>query len=370
LDSSAITALASRHTETRLKTFSIAFEDALFDESRHQKRTNKYLRVDNHTVHCALGDIGAAFPQVICHAEMPLLRTAPVPMFLLSKLVHENGFKVVLTGEGADEILGGYDIFKESKIRRFWARQPDSNLRPLLLRRLYPYLNASAFGGDVYLKTFFGKHLSDAGDLFYSHRMRWENTARCLRFFSPELQAEIKDYDPLADLAENIPVEFKGWDAFSQAQYLEMTIFLSEYLLSSQGDRMGMAHSVEGRYPFLDPRVVDFSLGLPAYFKMQGLREKAVLKRAMQGLLPAETINRYKQPYRAPIRTVFFGEDSPKYVAECLSPQKLKEGGYFNPKTVSALGAKCGGSGRVSETEEMALAGILSVQLLNSMWRS
>lgn len=122
LDSSSITALASRHIETRLKTFSIAFSDQIFDESHYQSTTNEFLKVENSSIHCGINDIGTAFPSAVRHAEMPLLRTAPVPMFLLSNLVHEHGFKVVLTGEGADEILGGYDIFKEAKIRRFWAR--------------------------------------------------------------------------------------------------------------------------------------------------------------------------------------------------------------------------------------------------------
>ncbi|MBI5840475.1 MAG: asparagine synthase (glutamine-hydrolyzing) [Chloroflexi bacterium] len=370
LDSSSITALTSRHIETRLKTFSIAFGEQAFDESHYQNATNKFLKVENCAIQCKLKDIGEAFPQAVRHAEMPLLRTAPVPMFLLSRLVHEHGFKVVLTGEGADEILGGYDIFKEAKMRRFWARQPDSKLRPLLLRRLYPYINMMAFGGDAYLKTFFGRNLANTDDPFYSHQLRWQNTARCWRFFSAEVQEAVKGYDPLVELAESLPSGFKTWDPFAQSQYLEITIFLSEYLLSSQGDRMGMAHSVEGRYPFLDPRVVDYSVGLPAHLKMYGLREKAVLKRAMSRLLPPETINRYKQPYRAPIRSVFFGENCPEYVAECLSPENLREAGYFNPETVAGLSAKCGSEGRVSETEEMALVGILSVQLLHSMWRS
>jgi asparagine synthase (glutamine-hydrolysing) len=326
--------------------------------------------VDNSGIHCSTGDIGEHFPQVVRHAEMPLLRTAPVPMFLLSDHVHKQGFKVVLTGEGADEILGGYDIFKETKIRRFWARRPDSAMRPLLLRRLYPYIDTVAYGGDAYLKNFFGKNLADVDDVFYSHRLRWQNTSRCWRFFSAEVMDQVKGYDPLAELAGTLPAGYKKWDPFAQAQYLETTVFLSEYLLSSQGDRMGMAHSVEGRFPFLDPRVVDFAVKLPHYFKMYGLREKAVLKHAMRGLLPAETINRYKQPYRAPIRSVFFGEKSPEYVRECLSPNKLRETGYFNPAAVAALVAKCDSNRKVSETEEMALVGILSVQLLHSMWRS
>lgn len=370
LDSSSITVLTSQHTETRLKTFSIAFSDQSFDESHYQDQTNKYLNVDNDTIHCTLKDIGDTFLEAVRHSEMPLLRTAPVPMFLLSKLVHEHGFKVVLTGEGADEILGGYDIFKETKIRRFWARQPSSKLRPLLLHRLYPYLGTIATGGDAYLNIFFGQKLTEVADPFYSHQLRWQNTARCWRFFSPALQEEIKGYDPLAELADSLPPEFKSWDPFAQAQYLEIKIFLSEYLLSSQGDRMGMAHSVEGRYPFLDPRVVDYSLGLPTQYKMLGLREKIVLKRAMTGLLPPETINRYKQPYRAPIRSALFGTNSPQYLIEHLSPGKLQEAGYFEPQAVKTLTAKCQSSLRVSETEEMALAGILSAQLLHFLWRS
>ncbi|GJQ36830.1 MAG: asparagine synthetase B [Anaerolineaceae bacterium] len=369
LDSSSITALASRHSETRLKTFSIAFGDQAFDESAYQQRTNEFLGVDNDAIHCSHVDIAAAFPEAIRHAEMPLLRTAPVPMLLLSRLVHEHNFKVVLTGEGADEILGGYDIFKEAKIRRFWARQPNSAFRPLLLRRLYPYISALSYGGDAYLRMFFGRNLSNTDDSFYAHRLRWQNTARCLRFFSPDYQNEIKGYDPLAELAESLPAEFKLWNPFSQAQYLEIIIFLSGYLLASQGDRMGMANSVEGRFPFLDPRVVDFSVRLPAEHKMYGLREKAVLKRAMKDQLPQETLRRSKQPYRAPIRSVFFGGDSLDYVSENLSPEKIRQTGYFAPESVAALIAKCQRGANVSETEEMALTGILSVQLLHYMWR-
>lgn len=370
LDSSTITVLASKHTETRLKTFSIAFSEQAFDESRYQTCINEYLQVDNDAVRCTFRDIGDAFPDAVRYCEMPLMRTAPIPMFLLSKLVHDHGFKVVLTGEGADELLGGYDIFKEMKIRRFWARQPASKLRPLLLQRLYPYMRTMQEGGDAYLKMFFAQNLSETMEPFYSHQLRWQNTARCWRFFSPVFREEIKGYDPLDELASALPAEFKKWDTFAQAQYLEITIFLSEYLLSSQGDRMGMAHSVEGRYPFLDPRVVDYSIALPAHYKMYGLHEKAVLKRAMRGLLPPETLNRYKHPYRAPIRSVFFGDDSPEYVRECLSPRKLEETGYFEPAVVETLTTKCQRSVHVSETEEMALAGILSTQLLHFNWSS
>src|SRR5207342_1756121 len=88
-------------------------------------------------------DIADAFPEVVEHAERPLLRTAPAPLFLLSRLVRDSGIKVVLTGEGADEMFGGYDLFREARIRRFWGRQPESVIRPRLLERLYPYMERS-----------------------------------------------------------------------------------------------------------------------------------------------------------------------------------------------------------------------------------
>jgi asparagine synthase (glutamine-hydrolysing) len=136
LDSSITAAIIRKYTDNYLDTFSIAFEDPQFDESRFQRQMAAALGTNHRVAYCTSPDIGAVFPDVIWHTETPVLRTAPAPMFLLSQLVRDRGLKVVLTGEGADEILAGYNIFKEMKIRRFWARQPGSQMRPLLLRRL------------------------------------------------------------------------------------------------------------------------------------------------------------------------------------------------------------------------------------------
>ena len=117
-------------------------------------------------------------------------------MFLLSRLVRERGYKVVLTGEGADEMLGGYDIFKEAKIRRFWARQPDSTLRPLLLRRLYPYLTDSRRSPRRTCGHSSGRRPEDFADPFFSHLPRWELTSKLKLFFSPTmLRASCRHYD-------------------------------------------------------------------------------------------------------------------------------------------------------------------------------
>src|SRR5204863_3137406 len=135
----------------RLDTFSIAFSDGNYDESCYQRQMAASLGTNHHIAYVTHADIGRVFPDVIWHTEAPLMRTAPAPMFLLSKLVRDSGFKVVLTGEGADEFLAGYDIFKEAIIRRFWAKRPDSRLRPMLLRRLYPDIGGLAGSTDSVL---------------------------------------------------------------------------------------------------------------------------------------------------------------------------------------------------------------------------
>ena len=143
IDSTVISALTHLLIGDQLRTFSVSFADAAFDESVYQQEAIKFLHTQHTDVCCSYADIAEVFPKVIWHTEQPILRTAPAPLYLLSRLVQENGYKVVLTGEGADEILGGYDIFKEAKIRRFWEQNPESCWRPLLLKRLYPYMEGS-----------------------------------------------------------------------------------------------------------------------------------------------------------------------------------------------------------------------------------
>src|SRR5205085_7909933 len=157
--------------------------------------------------------------------------------------------------------------------------------------------------------------------------------------------------------------DLSSWHPLSQAQYLETRTFLTPYLLSSQGDRIAMAHSVEGRFPFLDHRVVEFAGSIPARMRMRGLDEKHILKRAVRDLLPPEIWQRPKQPYRAPISTAFCGSEAPEYVATVLAPDRVTEAGFFNPVAVSRLLAKCRSSAHVGETDEMALVGVLSTQL-------
>ncbi|MDJ0763723.1 MAG: asparagine synthase (glutamine-hydrolyzing) [Myxococcota bacterium] len=367
LDSTVNAAMIKRFTDRQLCTFSVTFEERDFDESTFQQDAIRHLETDHQEVHCRNRDIGRVFPDVIWHTEKPVFRTAPAPFYLLSKLVRESGFKVVLTGEGADEMLGGYDIFKEAKIRRFWGRYPNSKLRPLLLKRLYPYMKNLQAQSIEYLKAFFHVSEQQLSHPLFSHLPRFELTRKTHLFFSPDVKREISQRDPYDALIDQLPPRFFELQSFEQAQFLETEILLPGYILSSQGDRMTMGHSVEGRFPFLDHRVAELQGRIPAQYKMRVLDEKHVLKQATKDLIPTSVLKRPKQPYRAPDAQSFFpadGSPPPEYVRALLDEDKIKRTGLFNPRAVAQLVRKATGHQVVSVKDNMALLGILSTQLL------
>jgi asparagine synthase (glutamine-hydrolysing) len=364
LDSSVITALVLRLNDAPVHTFSVSFEDAEYDERYYQQEVVLFLGTEHQEIRCSRKDIAASFPQVIWHAERPLVRTAPAPLYLLSSLVHHEGFKVVLTGEGSDEMLGGYDIFKEMKIRRFFGSQPDSRSRPLLLARLYPYMENLQNQSPAYLKAFFHVDPAEINNPFFSHLPRWELTAKLKMFFSDTLRSELQGSDVYAEMEATLPQDYTSWNSFARAQYLEAAYLLPGYILSSQGDRVAMAHSVEGRFPFLDYRLVEFASGLPATLKMKVLNEKYLLKRCAQHLVPKSIAQRSKQPVRAPGAECFFGPETPEYVDEMVSPQRLRDSGIFNVIAVQKLVEKFRQGRAIGTKDSMALVAILSTQLL------
>jgi asparagine synthase (glutamine-hydrolysing) len=307
--------------------------------------------------------IAEAFPRVVRHCETPVLRTAPVPMFLLSRFVHERGIKVVCTGEGADEVFGGYDIFREALVRRFVLRRPGSPRRAQLFERLYPQIFRTSREKKSY-RQFMAHGPANAREPFFSHLVRWNNTARIKQFFSKEMRVALGGYSATEELARTLPADFESRDTLSRAQYLEDKLFLSNYLLTSQGDRMAMANSVEIRPPYLDFRIIDFMSRVSPTWKILGLDEKHILKKAFKDVLPPSITGRTKHPYRAPIQKAFVGRMKADVYGEALSEKKIREAGVFDPDKVGRLFRKVDSGESTSETEGMALSGIISTQLL------
>lgn len=363
LDSSIVSALAAGMTPRGLRTFSVTFDSAEHDESAFQLEMAAALRTEHSAIACQAGDIARVFPEVIRFTERPIIRTAPAPLFQLSGLVREAGLKVVLTGEGADEVFAGYDIFKEARVRRFCGRQPGSRIRPHLFRKLYPYLPGLKQQSPEYLAAFFGAGDDPLDDPLFSHRPRFKGTAATKLFFSAELRAEIKDYDATEELIGRLPADFGRWHPLHQGQYLESRFLLPGYILSSQGDRMAMAHGIEGRFPFLDHRLVEFAAKLPPEMKLKGLTEKHILREATKGLLPPAIARRTKQPYRAPDSHAFSGPGALDYVRDALSEEAVAASGLFNAKAVAKLYEKCRTRPASGFRDNAAFVGILSTEL-------
>ena len=367
LDSSLIAALGLRAKGSRFHTFSLRFEDAEYDETSYQRRMVAYLGSEHHEVVVGRADIARVFPTVVLHAERPILRTAPAPMFLLSRLVRDAGIKVVLTGEGADEMFAGYDVFREGVVRRFWARQPASKLRPRLLDRLYPYLARSPVAQRAMAQAFFGQDLDRWREPGFAHGPRFRTTAALKRLLVPAMRQGRGEGDAIGALLATLPADFARWSYLAQDQYLEVRTLMSGYLLSAQGDRMLMGNSVEGRFPFLDREVMALADSLPDAYKLHVLDEKHVLKKVAADLVPAEILNRKKQPYRAPDALSFVGPGAPDWVEDMMSERTAAAAGVFEPKSVVKLWEKCkarADSPQFSNSDNMAVVAILSTHLV------
>jgi asparagine synthase (glutamine-hydrolysing) len=361
LDSSVIASLIHQYGNVPLRTFSIGFKDERLDEGEYQQEMIRHLQAEHSHVYCDQADISRTIEEVIWHTETPILRSAPVPMGMLSSLVHQENYKVVLTGEGSDEVLGGYDIFKEAKIRQFWAKYPQSEVRASLLKRLYPYLDLSR--GQAYLNNFFGEGIDKPGGLFFSHLPRWTTTSKIKEFYSEGIREQLVS-DAYSMMEESYPPGMNRWDPFNRAQYIEPRNLMPGYLLSSQGDRMLMSHSVEGRFPFLDHRVIEFGNKLPPKYKMKALNEKYLLKQAAREYLPGRIIKRYKQPYRAPdIPSFFIGGVPDDVVTRHLSSDSLNKAGYFDSKKVAMLIKKIQAGRAIGIKDNMAFMAILTTQI-------
>ena len=363
LDSSITCALAAHRSPFALRTFSVTFDDPQLDESAFQRLVAEQLHSDHHIQGIGSADVAAVFPEVVRHAETPLVRTGPAPMYLLARLARQHDIKVVLTGEGSDELFLGYDLFKETALRLFCLRQPQSQIRPRLFERLYPYLDPRGRRGDFWRRSFLAAGSPD--DPLFSHLPRFLLTARIKEFYSADMRAAVSGSDALEELRASLPPAFAAWSPLNRAAYLEMVTLLSPYLLSSQGDRMSLAHGVEARYPFLDPRVFELAARLPTSTKLLGLREKSILRRWARRVVPQAVQQRPKQPYRAPDIPAFFSANAPtpEYVHDLLDESNIARTGLFEPAAVKGLVRRCTSGAANGFRESQALVGILSTEL-------
>jgi asparagine synthase (glutamine-hydrolysing) len=298
--------------------------------------------------------------ETILHAEVPLVRTAPASSYQLAQEIEAHHTRTVLSGEGADELLCGYDLFKVASIRDSWSKDPDSTVWPRMLEEA---LQSERGLGRTVERAFYEQGLDQRSDPIFSHQNRWRSSFRITQYLAPEIRAGLDVEQVLDGVRDRLPGEYHQWSAVEQAQYLEATYFLSSALLGSQCDRPYMAHSIEARYPFLDEDVVDFALTLPQSSKLDGMNEKAVLKSAMGSTVPPQILDRVKQPYTAPEGNVFRSDAGKVLVDAYLSRQALARIGVFDVGRVEWLLRKLERS-RTSFYDDLAILWVLSTQVL------
>jgi asparagine synthase (glutamine-hydrolysing) len=361
LDSSAVTGLLRREVgDVPVDSYSIEFASAVLDESGFQQTAVRAFRTTHHTVVADDDTVAGTLVHAIEHAEMPLVRTAPAASIGLAARIEANGTRAVLSGEGADEMFCGYDLFKVAWIRDRWSRDPTDPRWPRLLEDALAQQRGM---GRVVERAFYEQGIDERSDPVFSHQNRWRSSARLLQYMAPEWRASIGAEDVLDGVRDRLPERYHGWSVVEQAQYLESTYFLSTALLASQCDRPYMAHSIEARYPFLDEDVVDFALTLPLESKLAGLDEKAVLKVATADVVPDSIRTRVKQPYTAPEGDVFRSHAGEALLDTYASEAALGKHGLFDPARVAWLVAKLR-RGRTSYYDDLAILWVLSTQVL------
>lgn len=369
IDSSVILNLVSQHNKKTYKTFSVAFADKEYDESTYQLEMAKKINSEHHAIEITYDKVNDAFPEAIYHTERPVFRTAPTPLFLLSKLVREEDIKVVLTGEGADEILWGYDSYKEVRLLEFWSKYPDSALRPILIKKLYPHLNhykdEQQYG---MMKMFYEEFIGDISNELASGNIRVNNNKILQNYFDKSLNIKFDFANVLNEYGRDFPGNFKNFTSLQKNQFLEMRSLLAGYLLSSQGDRMSMSHSVEGRYPFLDHRVIDFLFTINEDHKLHGFNQKYLLKQSFKKDIPQSIINRPKRPYMSPDLRSFIRNGKLTEMAHFfLNEDIIKDYQLFNPKWVNRFLKKFenGIPDNIGYRDNMIITFILSTQIAN-----
>lgn len=361
LDSSIIASLARSASSRALRSFSITHAIPEYDQSLVQEDTAAAVGSVHTASVIEMDTIAESFPDVLWHAETPVLHTAPALMFHLAKLTRESGVSVVVGGDGADEIFLGNDLFKEASVRRFCLRRPESQMRQLLFDRIGGNEKAEDSAASRELRRWL-LDVAQPGDPLFSHLPRFQ-AARIEGFYTPEFRAGLGGVDVVRELRASLPTRFFGWSTLNQAAYLEMTTRFSPYLLSAQADRMTMAHGVEGRYPFLDHRVFEFASALPTGSRLRGLNGKDVLRRWAGRVLPQQMELTRRSRHHAPEAQCFFLPSSPAWIGDHLTPEALHRVGIFSPSAVGGLIRRCRTAESASVEENEALIGVLTTQL-------
>jgi asparagine synthase (glutamine-hydrolysing) len=330
LDSALIAAIAVQESGGELReTFSIGFDDPAIDERRFQHMMATRLGTTHHEREVRPAHIMDRLEDIVMLAEAPLRESYNACSLILSGMVHDAGLKVVLTGEGADELFGGYVGYRLDRCR---VDSPDP--------------------GDLeaQLEAETRERLWGDPGLFYEREYH-AHTETKLALYSDAVAERFDEFDCLARSPVDVG-RVVGRAPSHQRSYLDVKLRLADHLLSDHADRVAFANSVEGRYPFLDPEVVAFARDAPPSAMLRDGEEKHLLKQVGRALLPRELADRQKFSFVAPGSPELLRHGGDQ-IADLLSDSRIRRQGYFNPETVARLKARAARPGyRINQTFE------------------
>ena len=329
VDSSVVVALATKVLGRPIPTFTISVQAKGLNEEHEAAIVAKHIGSQSIIVPYGHAEVRDSYPDLIAAAEVPVVDTSCAALMMLARSVRANGYKVALTGEGADETMAGYWWFKAHKI----ASKMDLLGFPIsdMVRRL-----ALKVTGQP---SFPQKLVSQTQDIVGGHN-GWLDLYGVmglskLRFYKKELRQTMALQSPFADIGLNT-TKLKRWHPFNRALMLGQRIMLAGHLLCSKGDRVAMSTSVETRYPFLDEEVVAFLAKLHPRWKLRGLTEKYLLRLMAARHLPKQIAWRRKAMFRAPMDSFHLsGRDVPKWIDEVLSPEAIRKTDIFDYEAVA-----------------------------------
>jgi asparagine synthase (glutamine-hydrolysing) len=362
VDSSLVVALAGRVRGEPIPAFTIQIKDPYLDETSEAAQVARHVGSRPVVVGCGGEDVLETYPSLIRAAEGPVIDTACTSLLMLAREVHRQGYKVALTGEGADEWLAGYPWYKVHRL--------------LGCLDIIPGLQLSALGRRAYLR------LTGAPRFPWSAARRiqkalggsnaWMDvyglmSLSKLRFYSAEMNERLggeTPHLPYEDLVPNMD-RLSRWHPLNRSLYVGAKVMLAGLLLHAKGDRVAMNSSVETRYPFLDEDVFSFLARLHPKWKLHRFQDKYILRLLAERWLPKNIAWRRKAMFRAPFDS-FHAERVPAFVDQLLSEESLQKTGYFDPQAVQhyrtvyrSMRARSAHRSSV----EMGLVGVIGTQL-------
>jgi asparagine synthase (glutamine-hydrolysing) len=362
VDSAYVLATASKLRGSPVPSFTIQVPGKGLDETSDALFTARAIGSRPTILRSDSTVIANTYPQLVRSADCPVIDTSCAALWRLSQEVHDQGYKVALTGEGSDEAFAGYIWFKLRKLGYFMdvgGTYASDALNRVLRMRMAPHMSSAQLKridgmmGRAHAQTLIYHLVSQSRD----------------RYFSAAMKDRLGDYVAY----EDVPIEaerVRRWSPLNQSLYYGYKIHLAGLLLNHKGDRVAMANSVETRYPFLDEDVIDYVSKLHPSLKLRGLmRDKYLLRHAAARLLPKESAFRKKGMFRAPLAESFF-VNQPAYVRQLMSPEALNRTGYFDTDAVLRdYNAIASGQGKgINTFLKMGLTGVLSTQLWHHLY--